>query len=577
MERRLRPRHIITPIVVVAICVLARAVEPATNDDEARLLWYSILPPLLAVSFAIASGRIMFSLGASILIGGMLVRVPDGPTLPGEWFGGLAAAFGFIKTSATDPFNLQLLAFVVLIMAMISVMIVGGGMQGVILWLSRFVRGRRSAQLMTAMMGLALFIDDYANTMIVGSSMRAVTDKYKVSREKLAFIVDATSAPIAGLAVISTWVGYEVGLFGEISESLKLGQEGYSMLFDALPFRFYCILMIVFMVIGIATGGEFGPMARAEARARETGALSEHGATPMTSAAFTNARPDGEARILARSAVVPIAVLLAFLFGGIWIDGGGVSEMADRPLAFLSPGVWREVISASENSVLILAYGAGLGLLVALFFARFVARIPDRAMDTALGAGIRSSMLPVMILILAWSLKESCTALGTGEYLVAIVGDSIRPAYFPAVVFIIGALTSFATGTSYGTMAILIPIATPIAFHLEGGVYGPVTIITLAAVLDGSIFGDHCSPISDTTIMSSISSSCDHLHHVRTQLPYSLTIAAMALVFCYLPAGRGLHPAVSIGAAVAVIGVVLYALGRRGARRGDSDLQDRAL
>ena len=538
--------------VIAALSVAAIILEPEALPDAPQYRWYSILPPLLAVSAAIATGRVLVSLLSAVLIGGLLASVPAAPLSPMSWIRGLGQGSMFVYGNVTDSFNLQLIAFVVLVLSMISVVTVAGGLHGVIRWLSRFAKGPRSAQLMTAVTGLAVFIDDYANTMIVGTSMRPLTDRYKVSREKLAFIVDATSAPVAGLAVISTWVGYEVGLFQDIADSLAIDRGGYAMLFDALTFRFYCVLMIAFVFINVLTGKDFGPMARAERRAREKGEVAEADAVPMTSPTLS-AAADDSARIYATTALLPIGLLFAFLLGGIWVDGGGMARLEESASAIFSFSVWRDTISASENAVMLLAYGAGFALLLGAVCARFLAKIETKAIGRATLAGIRGSLLPVTILILAWSLKSACDALETGPFLVAVVGESISPAWFPAIVFVIAAITSFATGTSYGTMAILIPTAVPIAFALEGGVYGMITVITLASILDGSIVGDHCSPISDTTVMSSIASSSDHMHHVRTQLPYSLTVAVLALFCGYIPAGLGAPAYVSYLAAILAV------------------------
>lgn len=548
--------------VFVAVCVTAVLRTPGPERFPDAGPWYSVLPPLFAVCLAILTGRIMVSLALSVVIGGLLVTVPDTPLSIGAWFGGVGRGASYVYASATDWVNIQILAFVTLILAMIAILIVAGGFHGIVLWLRRFASGSRSTQLVTAIMGLVVFIDDYANTMIVGASMRPVTDETRVSREKLAFLVDATSAPIAGLAVISTWVGYEVGLFNDVSETMALGREGYAMLFDAIFFRFYCVMMIVFVFASVVSGRDYGPMARAERRTQETGAVAEEDAIPMTSTTFSTAAPDDAAKVRAKTAIIPIVVLFLFLLGGIWADGGGVPQLQESVLSIVSPYAWRDVISASENSILLLAYAAGLGLILAMFMAKLLGNISFSVIFRAMVSGMRSSLLPVTILILAWSLKAACDGLSTGPFLVGAVGDVVSPIFFPAVIFIVASLTAFATGTSYGTMAILIPTALPIAYHIEDGAYGLVTILTLASILDGSILGDHCSPISDTTIMSSIASSCDHMHHVRTQLPYSLTVGALAVGVGYIPAALGVPWWVSLITALAIIATLFGVLKR---------------
>ena len=517
--------------VLLTLCAISIAAAYRASTLASQAAWYSVLPPLLAVALALATHRLLPSLALGVIAGGLLAHAPAG-----AWGRGLLAGSGYVLGAASDATNLQILIFVALVLMMITVLVVAGGLQGVVNRLARFARGSRSTQFATVLMGLVIFIDDYANTMIVGSSMRPLTDRYRVSREKLAFLVDATSAPIAGIAVISTWIGYEVGLFSETSQSLGLGRDGYAMFFDALSYRFYCILMIVFVLANVLTGRDFGPMARAQQRARRTGAVAAPNARPMTPKAYAAAEPDAGVRPRARVAVLPIGGLFLFLLAALWVDGGGSGYGV---LAPFNPRIWRDVLAASENSILILVLASALSVGLACATAHGWARLPVRRLGRALTAGLRASLLPITILILAWSLKGACDGLQTGQFLVDAVGDTVAPLYFPALVFALAGMVAFATGTSWGTMAILIPTAVPVAFQLDGALYGLTTMMTLGAVLDGAILGDHCSPISDTTIMSSLSSACDHIHHVKTQIPYSLLVGALAVVCGYLPAAAG--------------------------------------
>jgi len=223
---------------------------------------------------------------------------------------------------------------------------------------------------------------------------------------------------------------------------------------------------------------------------------------------------------------------------------------------------WRDVISAAENTHLILDYAALFGLALALLCSQLFGSLRMPVISNCFKRGLKRAMIPFVILILAWSLKNCCDSLKTGEFLTAILAGRISPHWFPPAVFLVASVTSFATGTSYGTMAILIPTAIPVAFALDGNSYGLTTMISLGAVLDGAIFGDHCSPISDTTIMSSISSSCELMHHVRTQLPYSLFVAGLALLFAYLPSAFGLAPGWSFALAILVMVCFFVALSR---------------
>jgi Na+/H+ antiporter NhaC len=425
---------------------------------------------------------------------------------------------------------------------MIELIIASGGFNGIILWLLKFIKGKKSAQAQTAVLGILCFIDDYANAIIVGSMMRPVTDRFRVSREKLAFIVDATSAPITGLAVVSTWIATEVGLFAGVSQQLGFDKTGYSMFFDALSFRFYCLFMIMFVFVNIISGRDFGPMAKAQ----------------LPPADGDNAGVSLKVKGRAVNALVPLGGFLAFHFTGLWFDGGGRAELAAGG-SLASWSYWQEVIGNSQNSTVVLACSALFGVLLALLCGLMSRSLRADAILRSFYSGIKRSVIPTCILLLAWSLKGCCDALYTGEFLTTILAGRVSPYVFPAILFLVASVTSFATGTSWGTMAILIPTAIPIAFALDGDTYGLTTMISLGAVLDGSIFGDHCSPISDTTIISSVSSSCDLIQHVRTQLPYSLFVAGLALACGYLPGAFGLAWGWSVLLALsAMIGLFMW-------------------
>jgi Na+/H+ antiporter NhaC len=491
------------------------------------------------------TNRMLTSLFASVLVGGWLAAWHLSGNLVGTAGGGFASAGGFFVRAVASLDNQLILLYVVLIMMAIAVVLVGGGLKGVADWLMRFARGYRSAQFVTFVAGLLIFIDDYANTMIVGSTMRPVTDGQRISREKLAFLVDATAAPIAGIALISTWIGYEVGLLGEIAQTLSIDKAGYAMLIDALGFRFYCLMMILFVAVNTLSGADFGSMAIAERRAREEGKLLAEGGELAVALEMGRAEPHRDARIHASTAVIPMVTMVSVFLVSLWYSGGGSGLLANDHAALFRVSVWRDVFGRA-NSIPLLAWASGIGLATAWLCSWQIARTPWSAMGRAIWIGFKASLMPVAVLVLAWSLKGACEQLRTGEFLAAQLQGAIAPTIFPALVFVVAGATAFATGTSYGTMAILIPTAVPVAFSLDGGMYGTVTILTIAAILDGAIFGDHCSPISDTTIMSSAASACHHVDHVRTQMPYSLAVAAMALFLGYLPAGLGVANWVSL-------------------------------
>ena len=536
------------------MCGLAAYFAPSGGGDEQGVVWFSVVPPVLAIVLAFLTRHVILSLGIAILAGGLLAAVPQAPLSAGAWAEGFQTAGIHVIHTVTDKSNLQILAFIPPIFVMIELLVASGGFRGIIVWLLKWVRGRKSAQLATALMGILCFIDDYTNAIIVGSMMQPITDRFRVSRAKLAFLVDATSAPIAGLAVVSTWIAYEVGLLGQVADNLGMDKSGYALFFDALSFRFYCWLMIAFVFLQAIVGRDFGPMKTSEDLARR----SNRDADPAPS---TENQVPGPESGRAINALVPMAGLIAFHVAGLWVDGGGPAKLTQGG-SLLSLIYWRDVISASQHTHFILDCAALFGLALALLFSQLSGPLRLPVIASCFKRGVRRAMLPFAILILAWSLKNCCDRLDTGKFLAAILAGRVSPHWFGPALFFVASVTSFATGTSYGTMAILLPTAIPIAFALDGGVYGLTTMISIGAVLDGAIFGDHCSPISDTTIMSSVSSSCDLIEHVRTQLPYSLFVAGIALLFAYLPSTLGLAPAWSLVLAISAMACFFVVLVR---------------
>jgi Na+/H+ antiporter NhaC len=526
-------------ILFIFVCGLAAWAGKEISTDSYAGRWYSIVPALLAIVLAFLTRRVFLSLGLAVLVGGLLMVAPSAPTHVGSYGKGIQTAAGFSLKAIKDKDHLQILAFFPPMFSMIAVLVASGGFRGILHWLSRWIRGRKSVQAITAFVGLLYFIDDYSNTLIVGSMMRPVTDRYHISREKLSFLVDATSAPITGLAVISTWIVFEVGLFAEVGDRLGIAKDGYSMFFDALGFRFYCVLMILFVFIHIIFGRDFGTMKTAEDRAQEQKPAEDpENDSPGEKFPLESAGEDPR-NANALNAILPLAGLVVFHFGGLWVDGGGIDKLRQSG-SIWNWVYWREVIAAAEHSSLVLIYATLFGLTLALLCGRIWGRLSFSSIGRCFQAGLKKSAFVSCILILAWSLKNCCEYLETDTFLAALLAETLSPVWFPALLFLVASVTSFATGTSWGTMAILIPTAIPLAFTLDNQAYGLTTMISLGAVLDGAIFGDHCSPISDTTIISSHASSCDLMQHVRTQLPYSLFVAVLALLCGYIPSALGL-------------------------------------
>ncbi len=528
------------------------------------LYWYAVVPPLLAIFMTFITSKLRTSLILAIIFGGVLNWilyssddfVALGPIkIPG---------LNYFISASTDTWNLQILGFVIAILVLIAVVIQSGGLQALIVRISKYSSGRKTTLWSTYILGLLIFIDDYANTMLVGNAMRPLADQYKISREKLAFIVDATAAPIAGIAFISTWVGHEVGLFGTLADSLSLPMDGYAIFFAAVPARFYCIFMIGFLFLNIFFEKDFGPMLKAERRAMDEGLLTRKNSRPMSTSSFEELKSSAApGRETIWTASLPFAVLLISILAGFWLDGGGAEHFDKDFFSWAYPTTWRNVLAASENGASVLLYSTLVAIVVAVLGTIVWAKVPLSKILSAMTSGMKASILPVTILLLAWSLKNMCDAIYTGPFLVEATQGMVSPLWFPLAVFVIAGMTAFSIGTSWGTMGILIPTVGPIAFELDGSQFGLVMLLSLAAILDGAIFGDHCSPISDTTIMSSSATSCDHTDHVKTQLPYASFVAFIAVFAGYFLVAVGLPMYVAHLTGFALMAAFFFLLPRR--------------
>ncbi|MBQ18902.1 MAG: sodium:proton antiporter [Planctomycetaceae bacterium] len=517
--------------------LLSDAVASSVMVDavEHRFGVWSLAPPLLAIGLAIGFRRVAPALLAGVTVGALIVA--DGDVV--------AAARALVRDylvgdSASLHAHGLILIFTTLLGTMVGVITRNGAMQAVISRLIRPGRDRCHGQQLTCGLGLAVFFDDYANTLVVGTSMRPITDRLRISREKLAFLVDATAAPVAGLAVISTWVGYEVGLIHEVYADLGQQVDAYWLFLETIPYRFYSILLLVFVWVVALTGRDFGPMAGAERRAVETGEVSRPGSSAPPA---IDALPDGVARRpLVRNALVPLIVLIGGLIFGLTQYG--------------SEGTLEVMLGAS--------LAASLSSLVMTLATRALSLRQSLAGWCRGGA---SMLQALWVLVLAWALAAVCNPdnLGTAEFLVETTGRGLPAEWMPALSFVLAAAIALATGSSFSTMALLIPLSVPVCWNLLPTPVpdDPILLGTLGAVLAGAIFGDHCSPISDTTILSSAAAGCDHLDHVSTQAPYAFVVALVALVAGYVPVGLGVPVWVCLPVGLAAVIAVPRFVGRK--------------
>ncbi len=509
--------------------------------------WTSLLPPLVAIVLALATRQVLVALVLGVWVGALLLADLS-----------LFASFArlldtHLVGAIANRGHASILLFSLLLGGMLGVMTKSGGAKGLALWVPAEATSRRRAQLTTWFLGLLVFFDDYANSLLVGSSMRPVTDRLRISREKLAFLVDATAAPVASLALISSWIGVEVGYIADQFENLGIDRDAYLTFIETIPYRFYPLLMLIFVLWIAIRGRDFGPMRRAERRAYVDGLVSAPGAKPASDFHDDEVLEHVPGRPW--NALAPVITVVVVATLGIYFDGRGkaVAEGLEPTL--------RNIVGAASSSAAIL-WATGAGCLCALAFAVGSRALSfSESLDAWVG-GLRAMMYAVMILVLAWALGGVCRDLDTAGFLIGAIGDWVSPMWIPALVFVLAALVSFATGTSWGTMAILFPLVVPLAYDLAPG-QETILFGTVSSILAGSVWGDHCSPISDTTILSSMATSCDHMDHVRTQLPYALMVGAVSIVCAEVPVAAGWYgPWVGLLIGTAVMVGVYELLGR---------------
>ncbi|REJ66923.1 MAG: Na+/H+ antiporter NhaC family protein [Planctomycetota bacterium] len=512
---------------------------------------WSLVPPLLAVGLAILTRRVVLSLLLAVVSGCAILA------FVGQEVGILPTLFRFLWNALPGNFDrLLVMSFSLFMGAMIGVVHKSGGMRGLVELLQPLAKDRRRGQLTGWLLGMIIFFDDYANTLLIGQTMRSVTDRLRISREKLAYIVDSTAAPIAGVSLLSTWVATEINL---IDENYRLAYtatdfDSVTVFLLTVPTRFYPIWAFLFVMLVAASRRDFGPMLEAERRAVGGDVGSADAAIEASPALTPAAGTKGRWYL----AVVPIVVMIGVVVGTITLWG-------------------------SDSIYYALLYGSGSGYFTALVMVLPTQLVNLRDAAAASLSGARVMLLALSILWLAWALsdltkkpidtelkQEPATArLATAEYISAQMDRVDVPAgWMPTAIFLLAAVISFCTGTSWGTMYILMPLAIQVTHQVLGGANGsvsphdPIMLASVGSVLGGSIFGDHCSPLSDTTILSSRSSGCHHMAHVYTQLPYALLVGLVSIVFGTLPAAYGVSAWLLLPVGLIVLWLALRLLGR---------------
>ncbi|MCF6466467.1 Na+/H+ antiporter NhaC family protein [Clostridium sp. Cult2] len=538
-------------IILVLLLIFILAIPVFAEEENApNFGWLSILPPLLAIVLAFVTKQVLISLFLGVFIGAIMLNGWN------PFYGLLRAMDTYLVGSLSDSWNAAIIIFLLAIGGMIGVVNKMGGTMAVAEALGRRIKNPKSAQIYTYLLGILIFFDDYANALIVGPTMRPLTDKNRISKEKLSYIIDSTAAPVVGLTLISTWVGYEVGVIRNVYQSLGIDANYYGVFIKTLPYSYYCIFSLIFVLGILVMERDFGSMYEAEKRARITGKLIADGAKPMTTDEITEMEIRKDIKLKPSNAIVPILSLIVVAFFGLWYNGYTVLEEAVNP--FTIEGM-RASFGEADSSIVLL-WASLISSIIAIVMGVFQKIFTvDEAFDAWVD-GAKSMLFACMILVLAWSLGSVTGDVGTAEFLIGIVPENFPFAILPLIIFFISGLIAFATGTSWGTMAIVIPLALPIAYaFVQSGGDPNLMYVSLGTVLSGAILGDHVSPISDTTIMSSMASGSDHLDHVKTQMPYALTVALVAGISYIIAGFLSPHPLIIllIGAAL-TIGIIRY-------------------
>lgn len=531
-------------------------------------LWLSILPPLLAIMIALIVREVYSALFAGIWIGAGIIYFYQGNSFIVAFFKGFLAILDtYIIESLNDSGHLSIILFSMLIAATVSLISKNGGMKGVVNRLSNFATSARSGSLVTWAMGIVIFFDDYANTLVVGNTMRPLADRLRISREKLAYIIDSTAAPVASVAFVTTWIGAELSYIQDGIDKLGLDESAYGVFFNSLAYSYYPFFTLAFVFLLIWNRVDFGPMYKAEKQARiltEDNNLSPDRKISDSLMEEVKAKDGVPARSF--NAIIPILIIIFGTLGALLYTGWNSEVWSSNNLGFFEK--LSDTIGNADSYTALL--WASLGSL----FVAIILTVSQRLLTLSeavesLISGFKTMLPAIMILTLAWSVALITEHMHTADFISGLLVDaSVSPFFIPVITFIISALVSFSTGSSWGTMAILYPLILPSGWLVAetSGLDYDTTLSLFhniaAAVLTGSVLGDHCSPISDTTILSSLASSCPHIDHVRTQLPYALTTGTVAIIIGTIPSSFGVSPWILFPVGIAILLVVIKVFGK---------------
>jgi NhaC family Na+:H+ antiporter len=549
MVSRKNIKYIVILLIIVTALIAYAPPEAGFMPEDKRFpyITFPLLPPILAIALSIATGEVVPALFAGVWVGALMIssyNPLEATVKVVDWY----------ITNATDSWNAAILLYDFVLGAFMGLLYASGSVYSFAQALSSRIRSARGASLAASLLGVAVFFDDYGNTVIVGNSMRPLADRLRVSRELLSYIVDSTAAPVAGIALVSSWIGYEVSLIKDSIETLKQQfengliptaptYEAYVMWLNAVPYHFYSLLAIILVFIVVLTRRHFGPMLRAEYRSVIEGKVLRDGATPlMPTEELFGTEPKTRKHVSGWLFGIAMITLVIMTLISLWATGAeDIHKFWETP--------FNEALMNADTAKALLWAG------MATYFITFAWLLLSRAMSfkevmRQTFRGMYLMVLPNAILLHAWCIKSATDAVGTADYVIhGAVVAGLPALLVPLIIYLVSMFISFTTGTSWGTFGVMMPIAVPMAWQLavlqypdNVGMAYLITFASIGAVFGGGIFGDHCSPISDTTIMSSMFSAADHIDHVSTQLPYAMLAGLVSAVLYTLFALGTLSP-----------------------------------
>ena len=510
--------------------------------------WVSILPPLIAITLAFLTKSIVPSLFVAIWFGSWAV---NGLTFGGIFTGLLDSFNVFILNTILDRDHAVIALFTLMLGGMVGIIYRNGGMHGIIQLLIKKANTPKKGQISIWLFGIIIFFDDYSNTLIVGNTSRLLCDRLGISREKLAYLVDSTSAPVASVAVITTWIGFQISIISDSIENISgISESAYLLFIHSIAYSFYPFLALFLVGLVVTMGKDFGPMVDAEIRARKN---KNKKVEETVQGNGEELKVKENISYRAVNAILPIAVLVVSMFYFIFSSGQGETIKDILGSA--------DTFSALMHSTLLSAFVATL-----LSVGQRILSLNETF--EAWYNGLKFMMMGLLVLVLAWALADISKDLHTADYIVSVLGDKIPIQILPTVVFFIAAVTAFGSGSSWGVMAILMPLVIPLCWAVMENYGGPgpenihILYSTIACVLTGAVWADHCSPISDTTILTSMASGCDLMDHVKTQMPYALIAGSIALFIGTLPAGFGVPWWLLLGLGFILLFIIINTYGK---------------